>query len=189
MAEVALTDLWLPVLLSAVALFFIGFITWMILPVHKGDWNELPDEDAFSQALRDMNVPKGNYMFPYCADAEQMKSEAFMQKQQQGPVGVIQIWEECGKMGKQLGCQFFFLLATSFCLAYLATLGVAAGAEFMEVFRFVGTAGILTYCAANVPSNIWFRSRITGHLIDGILYGLATGLIFALLWPEGTAAG
>jgi hypothetical protein len=59
----------------------------------------------------------------------------------------------------------------------------------MKVFRFVGRAGILTYCAANVPSTIWFKIPLTGNLIDGVLYGLATGLIFAALWPGVTAAG
>ena len=118
-----------------------------------------------------------------------MKSEAFIQKQKQGPVGVIQVWEECGKMGEQLGCRFVFLLVTSFCIAYLATLGVPSGADFMKVFRFVGTVGILIYTAANVPSAIWFRSRLTGHVIDGVLFGLATGIIFALLWPGGPTTG
>ncbi len=182
---VELTSLWLPITLSAVALFFIGFLTWMVLPVHKADWKALPDEDAFAQAVRDMNIPTGNYMFPYCADAEQMKSEVFIEKQKRGPVGILRIWEECGAMGKPLACQFVFLLVTSFCIAYLATLGIPAGADFMTVFRFVGTAGILVYSVANVPNTIWFKSRLTGHLIDGVLLGLATGLIFAMLWPVG----
>ncbi len=186
---VELTSLWLPIILSTVALFFIGFITWMVLPVHKADWKELPDEDAFAQAVREMSIQPGNYMFPFCADAEQMKSEAFIEKQKRGPVGIVRIWEECGNMGKQLGCQFFYLLVTSFCLAYLATLGVPAGADFMTVFRFVGTAGILVYTVANVPNGIWFKARLTGHLIDGVLLGLATGLIFALLWPSGVTGG
>lgn len=189
MTEVALTSLWLPILLSTIAAFFIGFITWMVLPVHKDDWHELPDEDKFMDAVREMNLPHGSYMFPYCADAEQMKSEEFIAKQKQGPVGIVQTWEECGSMGKQLACQFLFLLVTSFCIAYLTTLGVPAGADFMQVFRFVGTAGLLIYTAGNVPRTIWFRSRLTGHVIDGIALGLATGLIFALLWPGAPTAG
>jgi hypothetical protein len=189
MIEVGLGSLWLPILLSTAALFFLGFLSWMVLGLHKADWNELSDEDAFGQAVRDLNVQPGSYMFPYCADAEQMKSAAFIEKQQQGPVGIIQIWEETGGMGKQLGCQFGFLLATMFCLAYLATLGVSAGADFMTVFRFVGTAGMLFFTVANVPTAIWFRARITGHIIDGVLLGLAAGVIFALLWPGAPTPG
>ncbi|MGI9427700.1 MAG: hypothetical protein ACR2NM_03500 [Bythopirellula sp.] len=189
MVEIGLGSLWLPIVLSTVALFFLGFLSWMVLGLHKADWNELPDEDAFGKAVRDLNVQPGSYMFPFCADAEQMKSPEFIEKQKQGPVGIVQIWEETGGMGKQLGCQFVFLLVTMFCLAYLATLGVPAGAEFMQVFRFVGTAGILFFTVANVPTSIWFRSRITGHIIDGVLLGLTAGIIFALLWPGAPTAG
>ena len=189
MLEVGLGSLWLPILLSTVTLFFLGFLSWMVLGLHKADWQELPDEDAFGQAVRQLNVQPGSYMFPYCADAEQMKSEAFLEKQRQGPVGIIQVWEETGRMGKQLACQFVFLLVTMFCLAYLATLGIEAGADFKTVFRFVGTAGMLFFAVGTVPPAIWFRSRITGHLIDGVLLGLAAGLIFALLWPDVPTGG
>ena len=43
---VTLVDLWLPILGSAVAVFFISFTMWMVLPHHKGDWKPLPDEDG-----------------------------------------------------------------------------------------------------------------------------------------------
>ncbi|MCG8450178.1 MAG: hypothetical protein MI725_11445 [Pirellulales bacterium] len=183
-----LTALWLPTLLSAVALFFIGFMTWMLLPVHKADWRGLPDEDAFGDAVRNLNIPAGNYMFPYCANAEDMKSEAFLEKQKRGPTGTMQIWDGPAHMGKNLVCQFLYLLVTSFCIAYLAKQGLQAGAGFMDVFQFVGTAGILIYTAAHVPATIWFKSRLTGHIVDGLLCGLATGLIFAALWPGATPA-
>lgn len=182
---VELTSLWLPTLLSAVALFFIGYLTWMVIPTHNKDWIALPDEDGVGKALRDLNVPAGNYMFPYCADPKEMQSEAFIEKQKQGPNGTLQVWDGPCSMGANLGCQFGFLLVTSFCLAYLATLGPKAGDDFMTVFRFVGTAGILTYAAGTVPSSIWFKTRLTGNVIDGVLYGLATGAIFAALWPGG----
>ena len=101
----------------------------------------------------------------------------------EGPTGIFRVWNDPGGMGKQLGCQFIFLLVTSFCLAYLSTLGPRAGADFMTVFRFVGTAAILAYTVAIVPNSIWFKSRLTGFVIDGVVCGLLTGLIFALFWP------
>ena len=184
---VELTSLWLPTVLSAAALFFIGFLTWMVLGFHKADWQQLPDEAAFGEAVRGLNIPAGNYMVPYAGDGEEMKSQDFLDRQQAGPNGTVQLWDGPGSMGANLACQFGFLLITSFCLAYLATLGPQAGASFMEVFRFVGTAGILTYTAGHVPTTIWFKSRLTGNVIDGVLYGLATGVIFAALWPGATA--
>jgi len=71
---VELTSLWLPIILSTVALFFIGFITWMVLPVHKADWQELPDEGVFGQAVRDTNIQhptrnsQGRSLFTSCTD-------------------------------------------------------------------------------------------------------------------------
>ncbi|MCA9233587.1 MAG: hypothetical protein KDA57_23305, partial [Planctomycetales bacterium] len=143
MAETALTSLWLPILLSSVALFFLSFLAWMVLPHHKADWRGLPDERAFGDALAGLNLPPGNYAFPHFKTSEEMKSREFQERQQRGPNGTLQLWNGPCNMGKNLACQFLFFLATSFCLAYLATLGVPAGAEFMPVFRFVGTAGIL----------------------------------------------
>jgi len=70
-------------------------------------------------------------------------------------------------------------------LSFLATLGVPAGTDFMPVFRFVGTAAILTYTAASVPGTIWFNLRLPGYIIDGLMHGLATGAIFACFWPGG----
>ena len=53
----------------------------------------------------------------------------------------------------------------------------------MKVFRFVGTAGILTYGTANILNGIWFGRKMVADIVDGIAYGLITGLIFAALWP------
>ena len=36
-----LVSLWLPIVLSAVALFFASFLSWMVLQLHKQDWKKL----------------------------------------------------------------------------------------------------------------------------------------------------
>jgi hypothetical protein len=53
----------------------------------------------------------------------------------------------------------------------------------MAVFRFVGTAGIVAYCAGGIQNVIWFKRRMITDLADGIVYGLITGVVFGLLWP------
>ena len=60
---------------------------------------------------------------------------------------------------------------------------LSPGEDRLRVFRFVGTAGILTYGSANIMNGIWFRRKIVGDVVDGIVYGLVTAAIFALLWP------
>ncbi len=68
-------------------------------------------------------------------------------------------------------------------IAYLAGMVLPPGEDHMRVFRFVGTAGILTYGTANILNGIWFGRKMVADIIDGIAYGLITGAIFALLWP------
>jgi hypothetical protein len=57
------------------------------------------------------------------------------------------------------------------------------GETFWDVFRFVGTAGIVTYGSANILNGIWFNRKMLADIADGIVYGLLTGLIFAAMWP------
>ena len=78
---------------------------------------------------------------------------------------------------------FVAFLAASAFLGYLASFGVPQGAGFLEVFRFVATAAIMTHCFGFIPNAIWFKAPILTNLLDGIVYGLLTGLVFALFWP------
>jgi hypothetical protein len=182
---VELSSLWLPILVSGIVLFLASFLAWTVLPHHKNDWRALPNEEIFASNIRELNIPPGNYSFPYCKDGKEMGSPEFQEKQKRGPMGTMQIWKGPPNMGRNMICQFLFFVAVSFCLAYLATLGVSPGATFMEVFRFVGTAGILTYTAATVPSSIWFNWKLAPYVIDGIVYGSITGMIFGFFWPAG----
>jgi len=47
-----LVTLALPIILSAVALFFASFLSWMVLPFHRQDWIKVAKEDQLLQALR-----------------------------------------------------------------------------------------------------------------------------------------
>ena len=182
---VELTSLWLPIVLSGVALFFASFLAWMVLPHHKQDWIGLPDESGFGKALGSLNVPSGNYMFPYCATSEEMKSPEFLERQKTGPNGLLQLWPGPCNMGRNLVCTLLLFLCVSFCMAYLPTLGLQPGDEFMKVFRFVGTAGIIVYAGGPILNGIWFPRKLFGDILDGVAYGLITGLIFAVMWPSG----
>jgi hypothetical protein len=154
----------------------------MIVQLHKQDWRKLPQEDAFLTAVRGMNIPQGSYMFPNCDTPEEMKSEEFKRKHEQGPVGIMTVFGKVN-MGRNLALTLLYFLAVSFCLAYLGTLGLPSGAEFMHVFRFIATAALLAYLPAIVQHSIWFRCRITGHVVESIAYAQITGAIFGALWP------
>ncbi len=64
---------------------------------------------------------------------------------------------------------------------------VAGAPTFAKVFQVTGTAGILAYCFASFPNDLWFQKKrraiLTGW-IDGVVFALITGAIFASLWPR-----
>lgn len=177
-----LLSLWIPIVAASVALFFASFLSWMVVQLHRRDWVKLAKEDQFMQAVRECEIPIGSYMFPGCDSAEEMKSEAYAKKWEAGPCGILTVYPRIS-MGKNLSLTFLYFLVINFCLAYLATLGVQPGADFMAVFRFVSTAGFMTYFAAIVQHAIWFHSRIVGHVLESIAYAAISGAIFAAMWP------
>jgi len=87
---VALTALWLPILLSAIIVFVASSIMHMLLPYHRGDYQKFPDEDKLLTALRAAGLKRGLYIFPFCTHQE-MKSPAMIEKYKQGPVGMMTV--------------------------------------------------------------------------------------------------
>lgn len=181
--QTTLLALWLPIVASGIALFFASWAAWMLLPHHKAEWKGLPKEDAVMNSLKSIGLPAGQYCFPYPATPADCKSDAFKAKMQAGPNGNLVVFAGPCNMGKNMLATVIFFLVVSFVIAYLAAQVLAPGTEFMKVFQFVGTAGIVTYGSANILNGIWFGRKMIGDLVDGIAYGLITGAIFAWLWP------
>jgi hypothetical protein len=143
--------LWLPILVSAVLVFFASFLFWMVIRHHDSDWKGIPGEDAILDAFRKSNAPRGQYRFPY-APAKQMQSPEMVKKIKEGPSGFLFYWNHNDfSMGRTLGLWFLYLLAVSFAVAYLSGRVLAVGAISAAVFRVVGTAAILAYVGAIVP--------------------------------------
>lgn len=184
-----LTDLWLPILLSGVALFICSFLAWAILPHHKDDYSSPPNEEAMRTAVRSLGLAPGRYMFPNCKDHKGMNDPELARKMAEGPMGMLNIWP-VPSMGKNMALTFLtFLIASAF-VGYLARETLPNGAAFAKVFQIVGTAGILTWCFSFIPNMIWFNGGIRATvmcIIDGVVYGLVMGAVFAFLWPAATA--
>lgn len=177
-----LVSLALPIVLSAIALFFASFLSWMILQLHKKDWAKLAKEDEFLAAAAKCDIPPGSYMFPGTCSPKEMQSEEFKKKYEAGPRGVMTIMPKAN-MGANLGLTFLYFLAVSFVLAYLASIAFKPGTEFLEVFRFVYAAAFLAFLAAMVQHAIWFRPRIVGHVIESLAYAAIVAGIFGAMWP------
>ena len=184
---VSLADLWLPILLSAVFVFIASSVIHMAIPMHKGDWVKLPGEDKVLEALRAQNVPPGSYMFPMAASMKDCSSPEMVAKMKTGPVGNMTVIPS-GPMslGKPLAQWFVFCVVVGLLVAYVGRLGLEVGADRTHVFRLTSAAAFLGYGLTNVTDSIWkgVRWGITGKfLIDGLIYGLLTGVTFRWLWP------
>jgi hypothetical protein len=182
----SLASLWLPILASGIALFFASWAFHMVFPHHKGEWMRLPDENATMRELASDKIPPGQYCFPYPSCPKDMQSESFKAKMQAGPCGNLTISKSAPNMGLNMLCTVVFFLIANAVIAYLAGMvlpPVSQPDDRWKIFRFVGTAGILTYGTANILNGIWFSRKMIADIVDGIAYGLLTGAIFAALWP------
>ena len=187
-----LSDLWLPILVSSVGVFFASFLLWMVLPFHKGDYKALPNEAALQSALRAASTPPGQYMFPYC-DMKATPKEEMERKWKEGPVGVVLVRPAGAySMGSSLLKWFIYIVVVVCLVAYAAWHGLTGKApDGMEVFRMVGVIAMLAFAAANVPSGIWKgvpAPVVVRDVIDGVIYGVITAISFALLWPSPEVA-
>jgi hypothetical protein len=185
---IPLTALWLPILVSAVIVFFASFLMHMVLAYHRSDYRALPDEERVTDAMRNAGVRPGPaYYFPYFAFKD-MKSAAVIEKMKRGPVGLLTVLpSRPPAMGKNMVQWFLYCVVISIFAAYLSGRLLAPGTAFLQVFRVVGTVVFLGYGAAHVQESIWSgRSwAVTSkHLLDSVIYALLTAATFGWLWPK-----
>jgi hypothetical protein len=184
---VPLAALWLPIVVAAVIVFIASSIMHMVLPYHRSDYSQLPDEDKIRATLRAANLKHGLYTMPYCTHKD-MKSPATAEKFKEGPVGFITILPSGPPaMGKFLVQWFVFCLVIGFFVAYLTAHTVPSGANYLVVFRVAGTAAFLGYGLGHLSDGIWkgqMWSMTIKETVDGLVYGLLTAGVFGWLWPR-----
>ncbi len=185
---VPLATLWLPILLASVLVFVVSAIIWTALPIHKNDWDPLPDEDAVMAELRKQGVGPGMYNLPFAATSQDAASPEYKAKLEQGPVGMLHVQHPSTRtsMSKSLTQVFIFYLVLNFFVAYLASATLPAGVDYLKVFQVVGTSAFMAHGFAHVVWAIFFGatwSTTWKHLGDALIYGLLTAGVFGWLWP------
>ncbi len=180
-----LLPLWLPILLSAVAVFIVSSLIWTVIQWHNSDWNKLPDEDRAREALK--GVPPGQYTVPHAADGKARKDPEWLRKAKEGPALMMVVWKgDPTQMGSQLVQWFIYCLVISTLLGWIASVTLENGAAFGLVFHYVAIIGSLAYAGAHAMGAIWFGhswSRTIKDIVDGIIYAVVTAAVFAWLWP------
>jgi hypothetical protein len=184
---VALSALWLPILLAAVIVFIASSIIHMVLPYHRSNYRRLPDEDKLRATLRSVNLASGLYNFPFCTPKEMSTPEA-KAKYVEGPVGYMIILPNGPVvLPKFLGLWFAYCLVVGLFVAYLSAHTVAHGAPYPHVFRVVGSAAFLAYGIGTLSNAIWKSfpwKMVLLETFDGLIYALLTAGTFGWLWPR-----
>jgi hypothetical protein len=187
-AMIPVLSLWLPILLSAVIVFVASSIIHMMLPYHRSDFGKVPSEDAVMDALRKFGIPPGDYMMPRSGSPKEMKAPEFVEKMKKGPVATLTVMASGQiSMGASLMQWFIYCVVVSIFAAYIGSRALAPGADYLAVFRFVGTTAFVGYTLASWQNSIWYKRAWSTTLkltIDGLVYGLLTAGTFGWLWPE-----
>jgi hypothetical protein len=185
---VSLMSLWIPILLSAVIVFVASSIMHMLLSYHKSDMGKIAKEDEAIAALRPLNIPPGDYFMPHADSMKAMKDPVFLDKMKAGPVVYFTVLPSAvPSMGPSLVLWFLYSVLVSVIAAYVASHALRRGANYLEVFRFVGCVSFTGYALALLQNSIWYKRNwgtTLKYIFDGLVYGLLTAGTFGWLWPR-----
>ena len=185
---VSLASLWIPILVSAVAVFIASSIVHMVLPYHRSDFKAVPREDEFLDAVRQFNIPPGDYLAPRPGSRADMASPQFVEKVKRGPRVMMTVTAGGPpSMGKSLGLWFVYLVLVNILAADLGADALPRTAGIEDVCFFVGTAAFMGYTLALLQASIWYGRNwgtTLKSVFDGLIYALITGQTFGWLWPR-----
>ena len=185
---VTLSALWIPILVSAVAVFIASSIVHMVLPHHRSDFQAVSKEDEFLDAVRRFSIPPGDYLAPRPGSRSDMSGPQFLEKVKRGPRVMMTITSGGPpSMGKSLGLWFLYLVIVSVLAADLGADALPRGSGVEDVCFFVGTAAFMGYALALLHSSIWYGRKWGTTLkavADGLVYAIITGQAFGWLWPR-----
>jgi hypothetical protein len=184
----SLLSLLVPILLSAVLVFFASFIIHMVLTYHRTDLRKLPDEDGVMAALRPFSIPPGDYAVPSVRSPAEMKDPKFIEKRNKGPVAFMTVVPPGPvSMGQSLLLWFLYSCLVGLFAAYIASRMLAPGTAYRAVFRLVGTTAFMGYSLALLQNSIWWKRNwgmTLKSMFDGLIYALLTAGVFGWLWPR-----
>jgi len=183
---ISLSQLWMPLLLSTVAVFLASSVIHMASPWHKNDYPRLPNEDAVMDALRPIGLAPGDYMFPRPQSMADMKSPEFVERVTRGPKVIMTVMPNgMTPMGGMFVQWIVYILVVTAIAAHLASRSVTASAPGAHVFHQVFLVAFAGYGLALFQLSIWYArswSITIKSVIDGAIYAAITAAIFQWSW-------
>jgi hypothetical protein len=175
--------LWLPIIVSAVIMFFASFLIWAVFNYHNRDFSPTGDEEAVRAALK--GSAPGFYIVPFCLDPAEAKKPEVRQKLEEGPLAYITVGKSgMPNMAPRMVQMFAFFVLVGVLCAYFVSRTLAPDAEYLSVFRVAGTVVFIANSFAVVPLSIWFDrpwSMTVKDFIDALIYAVLAGGVFGWL--------
>ena len=187
---VSVTALWLPILLSAVAIFFASFLIHTVLGYHGNDVQRLPTdkEDDVMEAVRRLTVAPGDYAAPHAGSMAGMRDPAFVAKVTKGPRVFMTIFPgSAPSLGPYLLRWFIYSIVVCLFSAYVVGGAIGPGAAFRVVLHFTWVTTFIGFGLALPQLSIWYHrswGTTIRYTIDGLIFGLLSGGVFGWLWPK-----
>lgn len=183
---VSLASLWLPILVSSVAVFVLSTAVCMALPHHKNDWKRLADEEGFLDAVRGQMLAAGMYMYPSYSPGD-MKSPESKARWARGPWGLLIVRPGEPSMGRLMSAWLLFMVVVAVFVAYVVGHGNGPGTDAWRIFRVTSAMAWIVFGGAAIPGFVWDGkpgSYAAKAIVDALFFALAMGAVFAWMWPK-----
>jgi len=173
----------LATVLSAVAMFFWGFLFWGVLNVGGKLMQPLPNDLDVLAALRNAQTPSGMYLYPMPpADSNEESVESFQASHEEGPLLQLAYQAEGGPPmpPAQLVLGFGHSLVVAFATSLLVAIAAQGLTSFGSRFAVVMLVSLVSAIWANGGDAIWWFHS-TRYSLGNSLYQLGAGVCMALV--------
>lgn len=182
-----LSDLWVPIVVSGLAVFVMSALVWTVLPNHKKEFAKVGNEPGVRDALRTATLAPGRYVVPWMGDGDFMKSPEAKASLEQSPITYLTVHAPgMPNMGTMMAQSLASAILISAFVGYLGWHTLPPAAGYLEVFRITGTATFMAYGLGSISESIWFArpwKSLALNTLDSLLYAGIAGGVFGWLWP------
>jgi len=182
-----IASLMLPILVAAVAVFILSTVVQSLMPWHKRDFGNVPDDDTFLNVIRQLDIPPGDYMVPSPRLPSGARNPDFVEKWAKGPSVTMTVIPPSASMGRYMGQWFAFTLLVAAIAGWVTRMAVGPAGGDHAIFHYGAIITFLSYSLGAWPLSIWYHRKWSTAFkgaFDAIVYGAATGLVFTWLWPR-----
>jgi hypothetical protein len=156
----ALSALWLPILVAAIAVFVASMLIHMVFQWHRADYLPMPNEDAVRAAMGSGAPAPGHYVMPYCSNHKDMQNEDMQRKFRDGPVALVTVLPNGPPtMGGKMLAWFAMTVGVAAIAAGLAAQIYGHAGNAHAAAHLAAMLTLMTYAGGSVTNGIWMGRR------------------------------